>query len=526
MKKIFLIGLVLLVAGYVYAEVPCKINYQGRLIENNVPVNGPVNMEFKLYNQATGGSLLKTITINNVQVYNGLFRAVLDLEGVDWTAGKTIYLEVKAGTDTLSPREPIYAYPYAINTHFLEGKTTAHFLDVAGSTQTKQGGLNIMGNVGIGTPGPGQKLEVAGDGKFTGGDMAVWYGNKAVTIRQDSSNTYIANMANFVANGAESNGLLILNGAQGIKLKYGETGSTGSDGLILDSSGNVGIGTTNPGAKLDVAGMIGTQGGDGVGLKMLNTNTNTFYGVGAWGNRLEWYRNQGENYYWAMLTSQDGKWRFGGYADSAGPLLQVIGDTYISGNVGIGTTGPTAKLHIGGTAGVDGIRFPDGTLMTTAAAIGTVANVVMVQTRTQATYSAPISGNGTIITPLNLVITPKKAGNRIILEWIVNGEMYHNTVYIVTRNGVLLADTTNAANNRWAGITAQPYDGDTASTPDNAVVKIIDMNSLDVATTYELRVRSSDGAIRTLSLNRTAASAGQDGYEAGLSVGTATEIWQ
>ena len=39
---------------------------------------------------------------------------------------------------------------------------------------------------------------------------------------------------------------------------------------------------------------------------------------------------------------------------------------YISGNVGIGTTSPGAKLHIGGTAGVDGIKFPDGTLQTTA----------------------------------------------------------------------------------------------------------------------------------------------------------------
>lgn len=37
------------------------------------------------------------------------------------------------------------------------------------------------------------------------------------------------------------------------------------------------------------------------------------------------------------------------------------------GNVGIGTTEPTARLHIAGTPGADGIRFPDGTLQTTAA---------------------------------------------------------------------------------------------------------------------------------------------------------------
>ena len=43
------------------------------------------------------------------------------------------------------------------------------------------------------------------------------------------------------------------------------------------------------------------------------------------------------------------------------------GDVWIAGNVGIGTTDPQAKLHVGGTAGVDGIMFPDGTLQTTAA---------------------------------------------------------------------------------------------------------------------------------------------------------------
>lgn len=46
------------------------------------------------------------------------------------------------------------------------------------------------------------------------------------------------------------------------------------------------------------------------------------------------------------------------------------GYTILNGNVGIGNTNPTARLHIGGTAGVDGIKFPDGTIQTTAATGG------------------------------------------------------------------------------------------------------------------------------------------------------------
>jgi hypothetical protein len=47
-------------------------------------------------------------------------------------------------------------------------------------------------------------------------------------------------------------------------------------------------------------------------------------------------------------------------------LPGVFPDT-ASGNVGVNTISPTAALHVGGTAGVDGIKFPDGTLQTTAA---------------------------------------------------------------------------------------------------------------------------------------------------------------
>jgi hypothetical protein len=41
-----------------------------------------------------------------------------------------------------------------------------------------------------------------------------------------------------------------------------------------------------------------------------------------------------------------------------------------AGNVGIGMPTPGAQLHVGGTPGVDGIMFPDGTLQTTAATAG------------------------------------------------------------------------------------------------------------------------------------------------------------
>lgn len=55
----------------------------------------------------------------------------------------------------------------------------------------------------------------------------------------------------------------------------------------------------------------------------------------------------------------------------SGPLwansFLTEGSGYFGGNVGIGVTNPQAKLHIGGTVGVDGIMFPDGTIQTTAA---------------------------------------------------------------------------------------------------------------------------------------------------------------
>ncbi len=51
-------------------------------------------------------------------------------------------------------------------------------------------------------------------------------------------------------------------------------------------------------------------------------------------------------------------------------IESTSGETFMTvendGDMGIGVVSPSEKLHIGGTAGVDGIMFPDGTFQTTA----------------------------------------------------------------------------------------------------------------------------------------------------------------
>ena len=110
------------------------------------------------------------------------------------------------------------------------------------------------------------------------------------------------------------------------------------------SAGKIGIGTTSPGSRLEVKG---------------TTDDNTAVALNA--------------------------------TDSAGTsLLYVRND----GNVGIGTTNPTAKLHITGQAGVDGLRFPDGTIMTSA---GTgSANSVTNNTTVSITADDDVDASGDI----------------------------------------------------------------------------------------------------------------------------------
>jgi len=113
--------------------------------------------------------------------------------------------------------------------------------------------------------------------------------------------------------------------------------------MTIDTSGNIGVGATTPAAKLDVRGT--TRIGDG-------TN---HIAIGQWDgsrNRIESVNRK------LFLTSYTGGLAFGNSGNE-----QVVLDT--SGNLGVGTASPSAKLDVTGDASILNLR--DNTAGATAA---------------------------------------------------------------------------------------------------------------------------------------------------------------
>ncbi len=217
--------------------------------------------------------------------------------------------------------------PY-IQTSFVSGQSALSFYQNSNLYTKISVGDSYFngGNVGIGTTSPGRKLTVAGTDNLLFLDSS---GNSYVTIDRSATDrrsalvfstagdgtSNIPNNINWALGTADSDEV-----GDGTGFFIGTNTAATSAKLFINSSNNVGIGTTSPSEKLHVAGNAIVQNyiyaGDGV----------QHWGDGGTG--MNFPSNDNIDF----LTTSSSRVRITS-----------------SGNVGIGTTSPATKIDVDGT---------------------------------------------------------------------------------------------------------------------------------------------------------------------------------
>lgn len=289
---------------------------------------------------------------------------------------------------------------------------------------------------------------------------------------------------------------------------------TKSNSNLIYDNGNIGIGTNVAMNKLHIAGSCGI----GSGFSTSNIPPNTLVVSGNVGIGTHYTTNRLDVSGNILITDTNPGLIIGTKLNITSSTIKnelfglQLQNTTISstGDVGIGTSNPRTLLDVSG-----GMYAP-----------GHIIQVQTVQTSVQNTYNAAIGNVLTIVTPLDIVITPKKANSKIMLQWMLNGEIYQDILFVVMKNNTPVGFNTTSGNVYTSGTVAGLYDVNENSTPGNFKIFWIDNNVGNTTPqTYSIGVKSTQSSTAyTLYLNRCINSLGGDEYEALVSNGVAFEI--
>ena len=399
-----------------YADVPSMMNYQGKITTpTGALVDTTVQMTFTIYDDSTTGNVLWADTVSSVSVQKGIFSVLLGSNNPIPDSvfdGDIRYLGTKVGTDAeMSPRKVMVSVAYAYRAGTADGGNGG------GGGWVDDGSVvrleTSTDRVGIGTTSPTGELEIKKDqpsgtcikiNNATAGESAgEWvYFYEDWDITSGIGHTNSAHTLGEMMEIATYRNIPMMFRINDIER------------MRIATDGNLGIGTTSPGDKLDVNGDIRVRGADitdaggtsritltddgRLDLKEDNGSiavsiaTNSYVGMGTTSPdkrltikgdtdttdaciHLDAFWNP-EIFLDAGTSQADGKihfqsagtekWTF--YHDGSENSIKFNKDgtgtvLYLasSGSVGIGITSPLDKLDVNGTARLRGMSSTSGT---------------------------------------------------------------------------------------------------------------------------------------------------------------------
>ena len=130
-----------LTATALAAPLGTSFTYDGSLTDNGTLATGSYDVQFTLYDAASGGSVVGgPLTDAAVPVVNGLFTTVLDFGSGAFT-GEARWLEIGVRTNgasaftTLTPRQSVLATPYALHAITAESMQASNLVGTIASAQ-------------------------------------------------------------------------------------------------------------------------------------------------------------------------------------------------------------------------------------------------------------------------------------------------------------------------------------------------------------------------------------------------------
>ncbi|PIS14656.1 hypothetical protein COT64_01535, partial [Candidatus Shapirobacteria bacterium CG09_land_8_20_14_0_10_39_12] len=284
--------------AYPTALTPPKryLSFQGRLTDSsNNPITSATNVVFKLYNVSSGGTALwDSGTCSITPDQDGIFSVLLgsncgaEIDTSVFTENAQIWLGITIGADAeMTPRVQIATVGYALNAETLQGyppgtgTSTIPYLDSTGTLLIAAASPTLQSNSGTFAI-KGQALSIttasASDGNITLAPDGSGVLN--LTLSAPTGKVINATDAQLGTSGQKEENTLfygeVANDNTNLNLLKLEAGSTPVPKFTVDASGNasasgilralgggnnyfagnVGIGTTGPGAKLEVGGQV------------------------------------------------------------------------------------------------------------------------------------------------------------------------------------------------------------------------------------------------------------------------------